>query len=193
MTTTDNSPQRMPALYFSHGAPPLADDPIWPGQLADLSKNFPKPSAILMISAHWEEAPLTLAATTTVPLVHDFWGFPQRYYQVRCRAPCAPALADSVRKMLHTPGLEVQDAATAEMIATVCVWCSGLAAVVTPSSINRATAPPHRHDRRNCMRVTCAAIPVELLSAVFGCAANSPSSSPLIPTLTRPAAGGAFE
>ncbi len=25
---------RMPALYLSHGAPPLADDPVWPGQLA---------------------------------------------------------------------------------------------------------------------------------------------------------------
>ena len=24
----------MPAVYLSHGAPPLADDPIWPGELS---------------------------------------------------------------------------------------------------------------------------------------------------------------
>ena len=25
---------RLPALYLGHGAPPLLDDPVWPGQLA---------------------------------------------------------------------------------------------------------------------------------------------------------------
>lgn len=49
--------ERMPALYLSHGAPPLADDPIWPGQLAAWSAGLPRPKAILMVSAHWEEAP----------------------------------------------------------------------------------------------------------------------------------------
>lgn len=33
----------MPALYLSHGAPPLADDPVWPGQLADWSAGLPRP------------------------------------------------------------------------------------------------------------------------------------------------------
>lgn len=49
--------ERMPALYLSHGAPPLADDPIWPGELAAWSAGLPRPKAILMVSAHWEEAP----------------------------------------------------------------------------------------------------------------------------------------
>lgn len=49
--------ERMPALYLSHGAPPLADDPIWPGELAAWSADLPRPKAILMVSAHWEEAP----------------------------------------------------------------------------------------------------------------------------------------
>ncbi len=62
-----------------------------------------------MVSAHWEEAPLALGATTTVPLVHDFWGFPRRYYEVRYGAPGAPALADSVRKLLRGAGTPVQD------------------------------------------------------------------------------------
>ncbi|MEU8481895.1 class III extradiol ring-cleavage dioxygenase [Streptomyces sp. NPDC048641] len=100
---------RMPALYLSHGAPPLADDDLWTGQLAAWSAELPRPRAILMVSAHWEEAPLALGATETVPLVHDFWGFPEHYYQVRYEVPGAPELADSVRKLLRGPGTSVQD------------------------------------------------------------------------------------
>ncbi|GAA3058849.1 class III extradiol ring-cleavage dioxygenase [Streptomyces olivoverticillatus] len=98
---------RMPALYLSHGAPPLADDPVWPGQLAAWSAALPRPRAVLIVSAHWEEAPLTLGATATVPLVHDFWGFPERYYAVQYAAPGAPELAAQVRKMLRRPGTPV--------------------------------------------------------------------------------------
>ncbi|MFI9121512.1 dioxygenase [Streptomyces bikiniensis] len=101
--------ERMPALYLSHGAPPLADDPVWPGELAAWSAGLPRPKAILVVSAHWEEAPLALGATETVPLVYDFWGFPEHYYRVAYAAPGAPALAESVRKLLRAPGTPVQD------------------------------------------------------------------------------------
>jgi len=90
----------MPVLYLSHGAPPLADDPVWTRQLASWSGSIPGPAAILIVSAHWENAPLTLGATTTVPLVYDFWGFPDRYYQVTYAAPGAPDLARKVRGLL---------------------------------------------------------------------------------------------
>ncbi|MBC2903893.1 dioxygenase [Streptomyces cupreus] len=99
----------MPALYLSHGAPPLADDSVWPAELAAWSADLPRPKAILMVSAHWEEAPLALGAVETVPLVYDFWGFPEHYYQVKYEAPGAPALAESVRKLLRAPGVPVQD------------------------------------------------------------------------------------
>jgi 4,5-DOPA dioxygenase extradiol len=90
----------MPVLYLSHGAPPLADDPVWTKQLATWSASLPEPKALLIVSAHWENAPLTIGATTTVPLVYDFWGFPDRYYDVTYAAPGAPELAASVRKLL---------------------------------------------------------------------------------------------
>ncbi|MBB6399648.1 4,5-DOPA dioxygenase extradiol [Actinomadura coerulea] len=94
---------RMPVLYLSHGAPPLADDARWTAELARWSAELPKPEAILMVSAHWEEAPLSIGATRPVPLVYDFWGFPERYYTVRYDAPGAPALADDLRKLI--PGV----------------------------------------------------------------------------------------
>ena len=70
---------RMPAIYLSHGAPPLADDRLWTRQLAGWSARLPRPASVLMVSAHWESAPLAVGATTTVPLVYDFWGFEDRY------------------------------------------------------------------------------------------------------------------
>jgi 4,5-DOPA dioxygenase extradiol len=100
---------RMPVLYLSHGAPPLADDPVWPAELAAWSAGVERPAAILVVSAHWEAAPLALAATTTVPLFYDFWGFPEKYYQVQYAAPGAPELAEQVRKLLRGPGRPVYD------------------------------------------------------------------------------------
>ncbi|GAB1640384.1 dioxygenase [Krasilnikovia sp. MM14-A1259] len=100
MTTTA---ARMPALFLSHGAPPLADDPVWVTQLQRLAAGLPRPTAILVASAHWESAPLMLGATTTVPLVYDFGGFAPHYYEVQYRAPGAPALADRVAAMMPDP------------------------------------------------------------------------------------------
>ncbi len=90
----------MPALFLSHGAPPLVDDPTWVGQLRKLAADLPRPKAILMASAHWESAPLMLGATETVPLVYDFGGFPRHYYQVQYRAPGAPQLATQIEKLM---------------------------------------------------------------------------------------------
>lgn len=98
-------PTRMPTLYLSHGAPPLADDTRWTRELADWSGGLTRPSAILVVSAHWEDAPLTVGATADgVPLTYDFWGFPQRYYGVTYPAPGAPTLAERVRDLVTGPG-----------------------------------------------------------------------------------------
>jgi 4,5-DOPA dioxygenase extradiol len=95
-STLDQS-GRLPALYLGHGAPPLIDDPVWPRQLTEWGQRLGKPKAILVVSAHWESAPLTIGATTTVPLVYDFNGFPKRYYEIAYPSPGAPELAERVR------------------------------------------------------------------------------------------------
>jgi 4,5-DOPA dioxygenase extradiol len=60
---TTDSRAKAPALYIGHGAPPLLDDPIWSSQLESWSSQLVKPKAILMVSAHWESAPLSLSST----------------------------------------------------------------------------------------------------------------------------------
>jgi len=95
------APGRMPAIYLGHGAPPLVDDPLWVVQLAAWAQAMPRPTAVLMVSAHWESAPLTIGATrNNVPLVYDFGGFAEKYYRAQYPAPGAPALAQRVRDLL---------------------------------------------------------------------------------------------
>jgi 4,5-DOPA dioxygenase extradiol len=48
---------RMPALYLGHGAPPLLDDELWTAQLSAWASELPRPTAILIVSAHWGSRP----------------------------------------------------------------------------------------------------------------------------------------
>lgn len=98
MTTMND---RMPALYIGHGAPPLLDDPEWSGQLRRLAASIARPKAILIVSAHWESAPLALSASGPgTELVYDFGGFDPKYYRMRYDTPDASALAAHVAAMM---------------------------------------------------------------------------------------------
>lgn len=100
---------RMPVIFAAHGAPVLLDDQEWMGELAAWAGAMPKPTSILMISAHWEERPAALGATRPVPLVYDFYGFPERYYRTRYPAPGAPELAARVRELLGSRRIACTD------------------------------------------------------------------------------------
>jgi 4,5-DOPA dioxygenase extradiol len=87
----------MPTLYLSHGAPPLFDDALWITQLFGWAQALPRPTAILIVSAHWESAPLSLSASASgTPLVYDFAGFDRRYFEMTYPTPDASALAARV-------------------------------------------------------------------------------------------------
>ena len=96
---TDGAP--MPALYIGHGAPPLLDDSLWTRELADWSSTLPRPRGIVILSAHWETAPLAISAVgAATPLVYDFSGFAEHYYRMAYPTPDASALAALVRSVL---------------------------------------------------------------------------------------------
>ena len=91
----------MPALYIGHGAPMLLDDPIWSGELIQVAQDLPRPKAILIVSAHWESAPITLSnAEANTPLVYDFYGFEQKYYEMTYNSPDAAELAQKVAALM---------------------------------------------------------------------------------------------
>jgi 4,5-DOPA dioxygenase extradiol len=91
---------RMPSLYIGHGAPPLLEHDQWRSELANWSADLPIPKAILIISAHWESAPLMVGATAPAPLIYDFYGFPEEYYNLQYAAPGAPELAKRIAGLM---------------------------------------------------------------------------------------------
>lgn len=98
--TTDTT-TKMPALYIGHGAPMLLDDPLWTGQLRQVAKELPRPKAILIVSAHWESAPVTLSnPSANSPLVYDFSGFDRKFYEMTYNSPDATALAAQVAALM---------------------------------------------------------------------------------------------
>lgn len=95
----------LPSLFLSHGAPPLFDDPEWIAELAAWARRLPTPRGILVLSAHWERAPITLSSTrAAAPLVYDFSGFHPRFSTMGYPTPDAGWMADAVEAALSGAG-----------------------------------------------------------------------------------------
>jgi 4,5-DOPA dioxygenase extradiol len=99
----------LPSIYLSHGAPPLFDDAEWMDDLLAWSTSMPKPTGIVIVSAHWETAPMTITAPTPATgLVYDFGGFDPRYYTMQYATPDATALGARVTAELSALGPVVE-------------------------------------------------------------------------------------
>jgi aromatic ring-opening dioxygenase catalytic subunit (LigB family) len=101
---------RLPVIYLPHGGGP------WPfvdlgmpkqefdslaGYLKGLAAVLPQaPKALLVISAHWEEAVPTVQTGANPPLLFDYYGFPPASYELTWPAPGDPKLAARVRELL---------------------------------------------------------------------------------------------
>jgi 4,5-DOPA dioxygenase extradiol len=79
----------------------LLDDELWTSQLKSIAGQVEKPKAILIVSAHWESAPVTLSNPAAgTPLVYDFGGFAQKFYEMTYQTPDATELAQLVASMM---------------------------------------------------------------------------------------------
>ncbi|HVJ09552.1 MAG TPA: class III extradiol ring-cleavage dioxygenase [Acidisarcina sp.] len=100
MDQAQQQPALFPVGFVAHGAPTLAIDPERGAPFRSWGAALPQPKAILVISAHFERAPLTIGVTEQAPLVYDFSGFPPELYCVQYAAPGAPELAQRVLALL---------------------------------------------------------------------------------------------
>ena len=107
--STSGNGGTMPVVFIAHGAPPLLDDESWKAELASWAKAMPRPKAVLSLSAHWENHPIAIGAETAIPLVYDFYGFPERYYKLQYAAPGAPHVAARVRDLLREKSIAFID------------------------------------------------------------------------------------
>ncbi|WP_426414683.1 DODA-type extradiol aromatic ring-opening family dioxygenase [Aestuariirhabdus sp. LZHN29] len=76
--------------------------------LEQIASSTERPSAILVISAHWEEPTATLTQGANPPLIYDYYGFPKQAYSVQYPAPGNPALADRICSLLSAQGVEAR-------------------------------------------------------------------------------------
>jgi len=100
-------------LFVSHGGGPmpLLGDPghqDMVDRLTELAAGLCKPSAILVISAHWEEAIPTITSGTTPSLIYDYYGFPSEAYKIEYPCPGEPVLAQQVAQALDQAGIQAR-------------------------------------------------------------------------------------
>jgi 4,5-DOPA dioxygenase extradiol len=100
------SPETLPSLFLSHGAPTL---PLEEGEttrfLAALPGRLPRPRAILCVSAHWQTDRPMLGSAGRLSTIHDFYGFPDALYRLQYPADGAPWLAERAAGLLEEAGL----------------------------------------------------------------------------------------
>jgi aromatic ring-opening dioxygenase catalytic subunit (LigB family) len=106
----------MPAVYVPHGGGPWPFVDVGIGDKAEQAamaaylralKAVPAttPKALLVISAHWEEAVPTVMSSPKPPMLYDYYGFPPASYSIQWPAPGDPALAARVQKLLGEAGI----------------------------------------------------------------------------------------
>lgn len=106
-------PALMPVLFIPHGGGPmpLLDDPEHRDLTAFLRQvpsRLPRPQAILMISAHWEESVASVSASPAPAMIYDYQGFPPETYRYQYPAAGDPALAKRIYQLLLTQGIEAR-------------------------------------------------------------------------------------
>ncbi|MBK8814844.1 MAG: dioxygenase [Methylococcaceae bacterium] len=110
---SDESDNLSPVVFIPHGAGPLPllGDKNHQEMIAFLQEITPslgKPSAILVISAHWETAHPTITSGDFPSLIYDYSGFPKESYEIEYAVPGSPDLAKKIFKLLEKAGIEAK-------------------------------------------------------------------------------------
>ena len=97
---------RMPTLFVSHGSPMLAvEDSSARRFLLALGARLPRPRAVVVCSAHHDDAGIAVTGAERPGTIHDFGGFPRELYALRYPAPGDPQLARQIAGRLTAAGL----------------------------------------------------------------------------------------
>ena len=73
--------------------------------LQNLTSLLRKPSAILVVSAHWEEKLPTITAGANPSLIYDYYGFPEESYSITYPCRGDPLLANKIHAQLKRAGI----------------------------------------------------------------------------------------
>ncbi len=101
----------MSVLYLPHGGGPLplmgdAGHKNLTEFLKNIRSRLGQPAAILIISAHWEEAQPTIQSAKSPDMLYDYSGFPPETYEITYPAPGQPSLAKEIHSELGKVGFK---------------------------------------------------------------------------------------
>lgn len=97
----------IPAIFFGHGSPMNAiDDNKYTKSWKEIVKTFPKPKAIIAISAHWETNGTKVTSNETQKTIHDFYGFPPELHNIQYNANGDVELAKKITTLIPDSKLD---------------------------------------------------------------------------------------
>lgn len=110
MTAGFGTTEKMPVLFLGHGSPMNAiEENEFVQGFRNISREIPKPAAILCVSAHWETKGTFVTAMQHPPTIHDFGGFPQELFEVQYPAPGSPELAKQTKDLVKKTELGLDE------------------------------------------------------------------------------------
>ncbi|MNI11069.1 LigB family dioxygenase [compost metagenome] len=96
----------MPSYFFAHGAPSIVlEQNSYTAFLKEFAANMPKPKAIVLLSAHWENQLQTISSVDTYSTIYDFSGFQDELYEMTYPAKGERSLSDEIQSLFTAHGI----------------------------------------------------------------------------------------
>lgn len=99
-------PQKHTPLFLAHGSPmnSVADN-AFTRFLSAYGQALARPTAVVVISAHWQTHGTFITGSARPEQIYDFYGFPRELYAVPYAPPGAPDVAQKIASQV--PGIRV--------------------------------------------------------------------------------------
>ncbi len=103
----------MPVVFVPHGGGPMpllgdVNHRELTRFMQSLSANLPRPTAIVVITAHWEEEMVSITHSAAPGMLYDYYGFPPESYEFNYPAPGNPTLAKQIQQLLQERNIDAR-------------------------------------------------------------------------------------